>query len=117
MKPNLIVIRSRDIDRLAEFYSLLGCDFTKEKHGKGPEHYAHEEDGCVFEIYPQQENKPSTLGTRIGFQVGSVDDAVKRMVEAGIGKLVSEPKDSPWGRRAVVDDPDGHRVELSQKSG
>jgi predicted enzyme related to lactoylglutathione lyase len=26
--------------------------------------------------------------------------------------VVSEPRDSPWGRRAVVDDPEGQRVEL-----
>ena len=117
VKPNLIVIRSLDIDMLAEFYSLLGCNFEKHSHGKGPEHYAHEFDGAVFEIYPIKKGGPATVSVRIGFLVGSVDDTVKRMVKSGKGKLVSEPKDSPWGRRAVIDDPDGHRVELVQKSG
>ena len=116
MKPNLIVIRAQDIDALVEFYSLLGCEFEKHSHGKGPEHYAHESDAAVFEIYPFIEGGPSTLGVRIGFLVESVDDAVKCMVNSGKGKLVSEPKDSPWGRRAVIDDPEGHRVELLQES-
>ena len=30
------------------------------------------------------------------------------------GAVLSPPKDSEWGRRAVVTDPDGHRVELLQ---
>jgi hypothetical protein len=29
---------------------------------------------------------------------------------------ISAPKDSPWGRRAVVADSDGHRVELTGRS-
>lgn len=116
MKPNLIVIRSKDMDSLAEFYSLLGCNFEKHSHGKGPEHYSHEAEGAVFEIYPQMESKQSTLGVRIGFQVESVDLALEMMKEYGKGEIVSEPNDSPWGRRAVIDDPDGHRIELVQRN-
>jgi len=116
VKLNLIVIRSRDIDLLAEFYSLLGCDFEKHSHSKGPEHYAHESDGAVFELYPMKEGGPSTLGVRIGFQVESVDDTVKSMVDSGKGKLLSAANDSPWRHRAVIDDPEGHRIELVQKS-
>ncbi|MEO0934126.1 MAG: VOC family protein [Cyanobacteria bacterium J06641_2] len=26
--------------------------------------------------------------------------------------ILSPPKDSPWGRRAVILDPDGHKIEL-----
>lgn len=115
MKPNLIVIRSKAIDSLAEFYSLLGCDFKKHSHGKGPEHYAHEVDGAVFEIYPQKEGGPSSLGARIGFEVQSLEDSIRNVKASGRGKVVSESKDSPWGRRAVIDDPEGHRVELIQK--
>jgi predicted enzyme related to lactoylglutathione lyase len=31
--------------------------------------------------------------------------------------VISAPKDSDWGRRAVVADPDGHRIELLEKNG
>ena len=57
---NLVVIRAEDIDRAAAFYGLLGLEFQKHRHGSGPEHYASEERGIVFEIYPRQ--KPVFCG-------------------------------------------------------
>lgn len=110
---NLIVIRSPDIDRACRFYSALGLAFTKHAHGTGPEHYACEFDGLVFEIYPRKSDADSTTAIRLGFRVPSVDDAVAALQPLG-AKVISPPKESPWGRRAVIDDPDGHRVELTE---
>ena len=112
---NLVVLRCRDIDRAMAFYSKLGMRFTKERHGTGPEHYSAELKGIVFELYPQTDSGPSTLGTRIGFAVESVDEATKALVDYP-GLVISPAKDSAWGRRVVVADPDGHRIELLQTS-
>src|SRR5688572_11047402 len=108
---NLIVIRSPDIERACRFYSALGLAFTKHAHGTGPEHYACELAGVVFEIYPRKSDADSTTATRLGFRVPSVDAAVASLLSLG-ARVISPPKESPWGRRAVIDDPDGHRVEL-----
>lgn len=108
---NLVVIRSADIERSLQFYKLLGLDFKQHRHGKGPEHYACELGTVVFEIYPQASESQNTTATRIGFQVNSLDSLFARLQESGV-TIISPPKDSPWGRRAVIDDPDGHRVEL-----
>jgi len=110
---NLVVIRAADLERSAQFYRLLGLHFTKHRHGKGPEHYASEDGLVIFEIYPRQNEAEISSGLRIGFQVSSVDEAVTALQEAG-ATIVSPAKESPWGRRAVVDDPDGYRVELTQ---
>ncbi len=109
---NLIVIRSRDLDRAAEFYAALGLSLKRHSHGNGPLHLASENAGQVFEIYPLGENDQSTSTARIGFSVPSVDEAYSALLSAG-GTKVSAPQLSPWGRRAVVSDPDGHRVELT----
>lgn len=42
---NLVVLRSRDIDRAAEFYRCLGLEFTRHRHGIGPKHFAAEVTG------------------------------------------------------------------------
>jgi lactoylglutathione lyase len=108
---NLVVIRSPDIDRAAAFYRSLGLLFTKHSHGSGPEHYSSEVGGLVFEIYPLADGQPPTTAVRVGFVVDDIDSVVRLVTEAGAA-VVSAPRDSPWGRRAVVRDLDGHSVEL-----
>jgi lactoylglutathione lyase len=108
---NLVVLRSPDIARASAFYTRLGLHFTLHRHGKGAEHFAAELPGGVFELYTQTADSPSTLGTRIGFLVPSVDAVIAALTDYPAA-VVSAPKDSEWGRRAVVADPDGHRIEL-----
>ncbi len=111
---NLVVLRSPDMARAAAFYSRLGLQFTQHQHGSGPEHYAAELGSGVFELYPLAPDGPSTLGTRIGFSVPSLDATVATLSDYP-GAIISPPKDSEWGRRAVIADPDGHRIELLQQ--
>lgn len=113
---NLVVLRCTNIDAAAAFYAQLDLVFEKHAHGSGPEHYASEQEGMVFELYPASEKSPVTKSARIGFVVDDVD-ACFASVEAGRGVIVSPPADSPWGRRAVVRDIDGHAIELTGKAG
>ena len=108
---NLVVLWSPDIERAAAFYSCLGLQFSKHRHGTGPEHFSAELPGAVFELYALAADGSSTLGSRIGFRVPSVDAAVAALSEYP-GAVISPPRDSEWGRRAVVADPDGHKIEL-----
>jgi predicted enzyme related to lactoylglutathione lyase len=108
---NLVVLRAPDLEEAQRFYSLLGLSFTKHAHGSGPLRYAAESGSQVFEIYPQLGADDSTRGVRIGFRVAALDAVLARLAEGG-AKIVSTPKDSPWGRRAVVSDPIGHKIEL-----
>jgi lactoylglutathione lyase len=110
---NLVVIRSSDIDKSALFYSALGLIFSKHSHGTGPEHYASEGGEVTFEIYPLMDSTSTTTATRLGFKVTDLDSLLPTLVEQG-GRIASPAKDSPWGRRAVVIDPSGHKIELIQ---
>lgn len=94
----------------------MGLLFTRHSHGTGPEHYSSEVSGVVFEIYPLTSKSQSTVGTRIGFSVDSVDQVVSLLSQTG-AEVVSPPADSEWGRRAVVKDLDGHIVELLARKG
>jgi len=66
----------------------------------------------VFELYPASQKSPVTTSVRIGFTVEDVDVSVTDLERVG-AKVVTPPADSPWGRRAVVRDLDGHTVELT----
>ncbi|MDY6938635.1 MAG: VOC family protein [Cyanobacteriota bacterium] len=107
---NLLVIRSSNIERAKIFYEALGLVFEAHQHGNGAPHFAAEEHGLVFEIYPLLKGK-STSATRFGFRVNAVEETIANLIHAG-GEVIASPQPSPWGIRAVVKDPDGHRVEL-----
>lgn len=113
IRLNLVVIRSADIDRAMQFYHALGLTFEQHQHGKGLTHYAAEMNGVVFEVYPAQNEAEITASVRLGLQVASVEKSLTAAQAAG-GQIVSEPKQSLWGLRAVVTDPDGHRIELTE---
>ena len=112
-KLNLIVIYVEDIVRSKAFYSSIGLEFTAERHGSGPEHFAATISEGIFEIYPQSTNNPRGC-VRLGFEVDSTDAMVGKMRDAGTN-IIAEPSESPWGRRAIVEDPDGNRVELTER--
>jgi lactoylglutathione lyase len=110
---SLIVIRAREVERLGTFYSALGLAFTKHRHGNGPEHLSSNVGETVFEIYPAN-GEESTISTRLGFSVPSLTEAMAdlRRLKATI---VTEPCDTEFGRRAVVKDFEGHKVEIYEE--
>jgi catechol 2,3-dioxygenase-like lactoylglutathione lyase family enzyme len=110
---NLVVIRSANLDRAVAFYRMLGMRFTKHSHGHGPEHYTSEMADLVFELYPLASNQMPTIAMRLGFQVDDLDRLVMELESIGT-TIITRPQDSPWGRRAVVKDFDGHTVELTE---
>ena len=111
----LVVIRSREMDKLATFYGALGLRFTKHRHGTGPEHLTSTIGEIVFEIYPANAANESTASTRLGFSVPSLAEAVThlRSLQAIV---LSEPAYSHFGRRAVVQVFNGLKVELYERS-
>ena len=117
--PNLIMIRSVNVDVSLAFYQTLGLAFAEEQHGKGPVHHACEIDGFVFEIYPAESGNAPVYtdggATMLGFQVDVLDDVLAELESIGIHPK-TPPKESPWGRWCMVFDPDGRAVNLSEES-
>lgn len=109
---NLLVLRVADLERAGQFYAGLGLHFEKHAHGQGPEHFAAVIGGLVLELYPADADNPVSPSTRLGFQVAEIDETAARLAAIPGARLVLAPKPSEWGRRAVLADPDGHRVEL-----
>lgn len=111
---SLIVLKSKDIEKLKDFYQLLGLDFIKEKHGKGAEHYACQIGNIVFELYPLKAEKEADTTTRLGFEVEDLENTVN-VLQAQEYQIVSPAKTTEFGYSAVVKDSEGRSVELYQK--
>lgn len=107
---NLLVLRVASMEASSGFYAALGLRFVRERHGQGPEHLSGMAGGVLLEIYPAGDG-PTTHPVRLGFRVLSIDTTIDAVLRAG-GTLLSKPEPSAWGRRVVLVDPDGHKVEL-----
>ena len=114
---SLVVIKTADIEKLADFYIGLGLEFTKHRHGKGPTHYCceFEETGLVFEIYPLPKRvEHPDITTRLGFYVEKLDQLVENLKSREV-EIVKSPMMYDWGYSAIVKDIDGRVVELTEQ--
>ena len=106
----LLVLKTQQMAALREFYTRLGFQFVEEKHGNGPQHYSAQLGSGILEIYPPPNGQVTDSTTRFGFgieQLKSVIESLRTDFE-----IVAEPKETPWGLRAVVRDSDGRAVEM-----
>jgi lactoylglutathione lyase len=112
---SLLVLKTRQMDRLRAFYGSLGVQFLEERHGNGPVHYAGRIGDAVLEVYPlRDDGTPPDTTTRLGFMVEKVNEVVEAL-QANGHMIVTQPRETEWGYRAVVCDPDGRAVELYQR--
>jgi predicted enzyme related to lactoylglutathione lyase len=88
--------------------------FEIERHGNGPVHFVSTDTGVTFEIYPRRDDEPATTGIRLGFTTVALD-AVVQSIEGFSGQIVTPVTMTLWGRRAVLIDPEGHKVEITEK--
>jgi catechol 2,3-dioxygenase-like lactoylglutathione lyase family enzyme len=112
----LIVLRAADAARTRRFYETIGLHFAAEQHEMGVLHYACQLGALVLEIYPGKSaphpDANSAGAAMLGLRVADVDQVHAALLAAG-AKSRRAPADSPFGRRAVVEDPDGRVVELT----
>lgn len=114
---SLVVIRSNNLLDTLTFYQALGLSFVEEQHGTGPLHYACDLGGVIVELYA---GKPGVApdrrqggATMLGFQVLDLN-ATLTTIRALDSVVITEPQTTPWGRRALVQDPDGRAIDLSE---
>ena len=112
MELRLLVIRTSDIKKLSDFYSQLGFLFDYHKHGNSPYHYSATIGKTVLEIYPltKTQNEPDR-NLRLGFMIENFDLIIQNLKDIP-NVFVSEPAERDFGFMAVIEDPDGRRIEL-----
>ncbi|MEU6408554.1 glyoxalase/bleomycin resistance/dioxygenase family protein [Microbispora sp. NPDC046933] len=94
-RVTLLVLYTDRLEECQAFYGALGVEFTRERHGRGPQHYAAVlADGTVFELYP------ATTGRRTG--------AVRLGLH--VDGATTQPRLGPG--RHLLTDPDGRVVEI-----
>ncbi len=115
MDIRLLVLRTDDMKRLADFYSLFGLTFHYHQHGNSPFHYSAEMGHSVLEIYPLTKSQTEAdKNLRLGFGIDNFDILVKNLDELQVPFIVY-PTETDFGCMAVICDPDGRKIELYKK--
>jgi lactoylglutathione lyase len=114
-----IVLFAGDAERTGAFYRALGVPLEAEDHGDGPVHLAADLDGVHFAVFegsdPGRDQPWRCAGsTFAGLYVESLDNTVGALRAFG-ARVLAEHEERDWGCRAVVEDPDGRAVEISQR--
>ena len=110
-----IVLHSRDAERLLVFYETLGLKFVRERDVGGPARLFARAGDVQIEIFAASRlaTAPGEMhGWLLELRVADLDRIVDQVEQDG-HRVLSGPMDTPWGRRAVVIDPEGRTVHLS----
>jgi predicted enzyme related to lactoylglutathione lyase len=112
MELRLLVIRTSDSKKLSDFYSQLGFLFDYHKHGNSPYHYSATIGKTVLEIYPLTKTQnEADKNLRLGFMIEKFDLIVQNLKNIPT-VFVSEPTETDFGFMAIIEDPDGRKIEL-----
>lgn len=115
MDIRLLVLRTSDPKRLADFYGLFGLNFDYHRHGNSPFHYSASIGQTVLEIYPLTKNQTEAdKNLRLGFGVGNFDQTISTLKELDV-KFSVEPTQTDFGFMAIISDPDERKIELYKK--
>jgi lactoylglutathione lyase len=113
-----VVLQSFDIQRLAAFYTAVGIGLseittmTVDGQLTEPMRYAANVGGVEFTIRQSEPCQEPVRSVNIGFRIHDLDAAILRVTAMG-GQILSPVHETAYGRRTVLEDPDGHRVELT----
>ena len=70
--------------------------------------------GTVIALHPRRKAKVNPgIDVLVGFMVTDLDDIVNKLKEQGV-KFFKEPKEEPFGKHTILEDPDGYLISIAQ---
>jgi lactoylglutathione lyase len=121
-KVGTVILLVSDMERSLKFYrDLLGLPVkTKTQSQDWVEFFNRE---TTLSLHPIKkgtggssvDNKETKLGTGtlVGFMVSDIDSTVQFLKENNV-RFFKEPREEPFGKHAIVQDPDGHLISVAQ---
>ena len=71
--------------------------------------------GTVLALHPAENKTKLKTGTSmlVGFMVSDLESNVKKLKENKV-KFFKEPKEEPFGKHAIIKDPDDHLISIAE---
>jgi len=121
-KVGTVILLLSDMERSVEFYKdLLGFPVkTKTQSPDWVEFFNRE---TTLSLHAIKKGKGSSnvdkkdtklgTGTLVGFMVSDIESTVQFLKENNV-KFFKELREEPFGKHAIVEDPDGHLISIAQ---
>lgn len=121
-KVGTVILLVSDMERSVKFYKdLLGLPVkTKTQSQDWVEFFNRE---TTLSLHPikkgkgggSADSKETKLGTGtlVGFMVSDIDSTVQFLKESNV-RFFKELRDEPFGKHAIIQDPDGHLISIAQ---
>lgn len=111
-----ITVNTPNLENMVRFYEILGCQFTKVSVSIGGELFR----SCLGDFELSLMSIPSAqMGgypkVMMGFKVSDFEPKLALLTSIPGVIMILDPTDMPDGRKAILQDPDGHSVELVAK--
>lgn len=102
---------AQDLEKTADVYRALGLHFVGEKHGDGPYHLAHDNNGFVVEIY---ERAPTCCdGMMLGFEVVDLAKAKSDILKT-TATVIKDIAGVDGSERMIIADPEGRQLYVQE---
>lgn len=110
-KIGAVILLVSDMKRSTKFYrDTLGMKLKQQS--KGWTEFS--EGGTVLALHPASKKKiKRNKSMLVGFSVSDFDDVINGLKKKKV-KFYKKPKDEPFGKHTIIQDPDGHLISIVQ---
>ncbi len=110
-KIGAVILLVSDMKRSIKFYrDTLGMKLKKQSK----DWTEFSEGGTVLALHPASRKKIKKNNSMlVGFSVSDFDDVVNGLKKKK-AKFYKKPKDEPFGKHTIIQDPDGHLISIVQ---
>ena len=111
-KVGAVILLVSNMEKSVRFYKdTLGLP-VKTKSKDWTEFF---DNNTVLALHPakKRSNLKTGPGMLVGFEVSDLDSTVKRLKEKRV-KFFKKLKEEPFGKHAIVRDPDGHLISIAE---
>jgi lactoylglutathione lyase len=107
-----VILLVSNMEKSVKFYrDILGLPI-KTKSKDWTEFFNND---TVMALHPakKKSNIKTDSDMLVGFEVGDLEATVKKLKEKKV-KFFKKPKEEPFGKHAIVQDPDGHLISIAE---
>jgi lactoylglutathione lyase len=111
-KLGAIILLVADMKKSIEFYKGI-LDLPLKHQSEDWTEFFSNGTMLALRLAKKKEKTKAALTILVGFMVNDLDATVKRLKEMKV-KFFKEPREEPFGKHAIFEDPDEHMISIVQ---